>query len=785
MQAKRVEILQVFKSFIPWILTSIYLVLFLRVVETIGLSKNHIIENLFFYEALGLILDVFLIGVLHVFLFIIYFFVTKISLKIANLTIGIILTVLAVSHTGLLFYFFQMFFPLNQSLLGYSMQEIVFTVRTSNVNYTSFYLLSIGCVFVIVFFFRILKIKMPLFSIRGGIVFLFFCLIFSFFIPSRISLDGKKNLNYNLIINKSYYFYQSALNYKMEKNNTIQNLVETHYKHFLFPKKEFISEEYPLLSKTNEGDVLQPFFKENDSLPNIVIILVEGLGNRFIGNYLDVEFMPFLSDLASKSLYWKNVLSTTERSYGAIPSILASTPYAEKGFTFTNSDLYHFSLINILGKYDYYSTFFYGQPSWFDQAKDFFNRNGINRIEHAYTFPEKYKKIMVDDYFWGYDDKDLVRRILEVIDSLPISPRIDFIYTGSMHPPFIISEKEKYDAKINAVLNLSISKKNKQLIKKYKDYFASILFTDDALNMLINGYRQRPEFENTIFIITGDHNMSHIPMVSELEKYHVPLIIYSSLLKQPKVFHSVNSHLDIVPTLLSFLSNRNHIDVPAENAFIGKILDTCTHFRNLQAFIFMTQGRLTTDILFEDYFLSQKDYLYKVDSQFQLQPLKNDSIKSLLNSVASDFTLLNKYVCNNNKLISEQLYRKYADINMVVQPFQYDYQINKQTEFYNIIHQQALQKTGFYYFDFSAKQYTSFPSNIPHLVVEVRNTTTNESILWESLNFIEKNGKIHFLFSIDTIKPSDNLLFSAYFWNEQKGTLSIISGNSSLYRLGR
>jgi len=762
------------------------LVLFLRILETIGVSSNHIVDNLYIYEALGGLLDVFLIGTLNVYLFIVYFFAVKISTKVANIIIGIILVALSISHIGLLFYFFQMLLPLNQSLFGYSMQEIIYTVRTSNINYILFSSLSLCCIFIIIFLFKMLKkIQLTSFVTISGIAFFFFCLIFSFFILNRISLNDKRNPYFNLATNKSYYFYQSALNYKIDNNNAVHDIVETHYKSFLFPEREFVSEKYPLLSKANRGDVLSPFFVKNDTLPNIVIILVEGLGNRFIGNYQDVQFMPFLTDLASKSLYWDNVLSTTERSYGAIPSILASTPYGEKGFTFTDNSLYHFSLINLLGKYDYYSTFFYGQPSWFDQANDFFNRNGTNRIEHAYTFPEKYKKIIVDDYFWGYDDKDLAKRTLEVIDSLPVSPRIDFIYTGSMHPPFIISEKDKYEAKINAILNSPIPKKNKEFIKQYETYFASILFTDDALKMLIDGYRQRPGFENTIFIITGDHNISHIPPENELEKYHVPLIIYSPLLKQSKMFHSVNSHLDIVPTLLSFLGNRNHIEVPAENAFIGKILDTCTHFRNLQAFVFMTQGRLTTDILFEDYLLLQKDYLYKIDNKFHLQPLKDDSVQSFLSLLASDFTLLNKHTCNNNKLISEQLYYQYADITMIVPPFKEDYQIDKRTEFCNIIHQKSLLQKGIYYFDFSASKYTPSESNLPHLVVEIKNTTTNESVLWQSFNLVEKGGKIHFLFSIDMIKPSDNLLFSTYFWNEHKGSLAVPSASSALYRLGK
>ena len=780
---KHKTILQTFNSYIPWILTSICLILFLRIIETIGLFQNHIVESLFSHEVSGGLLDVVFVGTLSAFLFILYFLIAKISPKVANIFTGIMLFVFALAHLALVFYFLQMFILLDKSLFSYSLQEIVFTVRTSNSNYFLFLSLALCCLLLIVFSFRGFRKIKNILSIRvGGVIFLFLCLIFIFFIFPRTSLNDEYNPKYKIVINKSYHFYRSVLNHKSD-NDFMYDTAEIHHKNILFPDREFVSEEYPLLSKTNNEDVLGAFIKKTDSLPNIVIILVEGLGNRFIGNYLDVQFMPFLTELASKSLYWDNTLSTTERSFGAIPSILASSPHGEKGFAFTGSELYHLSLLNILGKYDYYSTFFYGQPGWFDDVENFFIRNGANRIEHAYTYPEKYEKIVVDGYFWGYNDKELVRRTLEVIDSLPISPRLDFIYTGSMHSPFIICETSKYDALVEKAI-ASTSKNNKEFIKKYKTFFATTFFTDDAIKMLIDGYRERPGFENTIFIITGDHNINNIPPRSELDIYHVPLIIYSPLLKQPKIFHSVNSHWDIVPSLLAFLNNCYGVKNPTENAFMGKILDTCSQFQSTHPIMFMTAERTMTDILFKDYLL-RKNQLYKVGKDFRIQPIQNDSMQSLLKALLFDFNVLNRFPCDNNRLIPEQLYWEYATITPIVLPFKKDYHVNVQEEFCNIISQELLLRKGWYYFDFSAKNYVSSGSNAPCLVVEVRNKTSNESVLWHCLNLADENGKIHFLFSVDSIQPSDDLIFNAYFWNKDKGSLSILSGNSTLYRLGR
>ncbi len=67
--------------------------------------------------------------------------------------------------------------------------------------------------------------------------------------------------------------------------------------------------------------------------------------------------------------------------------------------------------------------------------------------------------------------------------------------------------------------------------------YASILFADDAIKGFINSYTKRADFNNTIFLITGDHRMPEIPMVSKIDRYHVPLLIYSPLLKRnSKIF---------------------------------------------------------------------------------------------------------------------------------------------------------------------------------------------------------------------------------------------------------
>ena len=63
--------------------------------------------------------------------------------------------------------------------------------------------------------------------------------------------------------------------------------------------------------------------------------------------------------------------------------------------------------------------------------------------------------------------------------------------------------------------------------------------------------------------------MPEIPISSQIDRFHVPLVIYSPLLKKGKKFSSVVSHFDITPSLLSFLQHNYDIKQPSVSAWIG------------------------------------------------------------------------------------------------------------------------------------------------------------------------------------------------------------------------
>lgn len=94
----------------------------------------------------------------------------------------------------------------------------------------------------------------------------------------------------------------------------------------------------------------------------------------------------------------------------------------------------------------------------------------------------------------------------------------------------------------------------------------AVKYTDYAIKQLMERSKQKPWFDNTIFIIVADHcagsaGKVHIPV----DRYHIPLFIYAPKIIKPKIIDDLASQIDIAPTLLGLL------DVEYKSKFLGKI----------------------------------------------------------------------------------------------------------------------------------------------------------------------------------------------------------------------
>jgi hypothetical protein len=334
-------------------------------------------------------------------------------------------------------------------------------------------------------------------------------------------------------------------------------------------------------------------------------------------------------------------------------------PFGEKGFAEMGDKMPdQLSLISLLKKQaGYHSSFLYGGEAPFDNMEQFMNRQGIDRVTDQKDFGPNYKRLPAkgNGFSWGYGDKEIFRKYLEDSQVADSFPRLDVMLTLAMHDPFLIPDQEKYNKRaLDRMEKLGLSDKQKAFDKTYLAQFATMLYFDDALRGFISEFSKRKGFKNTIFVITGDHRMPEIPISTQIDRFHVPLVIYSPLLKKAQKFSSVVSHFDITPSVLAFLQHNYRIKQPSVSAWIGHGLDTELSFRNIRSYAMMRNKNEFMDYIDGEFFLSAET-LYKVSKTLDIEPFENTNIKTNLQNKFENFRNINLYVTRNNRIIPDSI----------------------------------------------------------------------------------------------------------------------------------
>ncbi len=604
-------------------------------------------------------------------LFVIYLVLTFLSVRLARVVYSVLCLLLILVQVGLTIYFGKTSVLLGADLYSYSSDEISQTVGAAGGLTVGLLAALVGVIGLVILIFRLLVNRVQLrpgwsYGLAGlGALALVFDVGEGKAMPVL-----KTDYANNLVINKPAYLARATLTrFSGTTDDSVDIYADAYIGDYgetpgaigITPVNYLAENQYPFLHTDETPDVLSPFFNTAPTPPNVVIILVEGLGRAFTGTdaYLG-SFTPFVDSLAQQSLYWENFLSEGGRTFAVLPSILGSLPFGQQGFADLGTQMpAHLSLPGILRKNGYESAFYYGGSAQFDNMSAFLRREGVARIVDEPTFGAGYQKMPgVNGFTWGYGDKDLFRHYLAVNSPTDTKPKLQVLLTVSTHDPFRINEQERYLAKAEqrfTALNLTADQQRGR--QNYRYQFASILYTDDALRAFFAAYRKRPDFNRTIFLITGDHRMPEIPMTTKLDRYHVPLIVYSPLLKRRATFRSISTHFDIAPTLLAFLRTNYNLKTPPVVSWLGTGIDTTRQFQNVHAYPLKMTKAETVDFVMGPYMLSQNT-LYQITNTMNLEPLNDPGQLSRLTATFDQFKRKNDRIQNRN-LLPDSLLKTY------------------------------------------------------------------------------------------------------------------------------
>lgn len=541
-----------------------------------------------------------------------------------NFIFGVLILVLII-EAMLISYYCTALVPLGSDLLGYSFEDIKMTISNSGGMSIS---LVIGILVIAGMFYGLYKVTSKYYHYISR-MYPFTIILFSLFITT-LFIDGKP-------INQNKTQYLAINLYDSSTEDTSYNS----------------DVEYPLIKRSQTQNVLGEYFELKEEKPNIVFIMVEGLGRDFVGEGAEYEgFTPFLDELTTKSLYWENCLSNTGRTFGVIPSLFGSLPFGKSGFMELEKYPNKLTLFSILKNNGYHTSFYQGTNSAFDNVDEFLLSENVDFVLDKSGFGNQYEMQAEDaaGSSWGYPDKELFKKSM----SLPRteSPRMEVYMTISTHEPFIPPQQDFYEEKVAKLLSKSDhSSKIKNVIKKNDNVFATLLYTDDALKDVFEAYKKQPNYENTIFVVTGDHRLIPIPQRNSISRFHVPLIIYSPMLKKTRKMSAVSSHFDVTPTILALLKGQYELKMPKRVAWMGSALDTQEEFRAIKDIPLMRNKNELKEFISGEQVFSDGS-IYSLDENMDLSSSFGGSKTE---NKLTAFKSMNAYVTSNDKIIPDSL----------------------------------------------------------------------------------------------------------------------------------
>jgi hypothetical protein len=541
--------------------------------------------------------------------------------------LGLTWSVLIAAQAALVEYFIVSRVPLGADLFAYSLREINATVsaglRLDPVIVAGTLLALLGLWSALA---RLLQRERPPLSPRATALVFALGLAALVFGPEQLPQAHSETEDArNLRLNKAAYFFDDSVAYLIRSPATQA------------PRSEapggaatpgpiigfrYLDPSYPFLHAEQTPDELGAhFLVHQGSPPNLVFLIIEGLGRSFSGPDARLgSFTPFLDQLAERSLYWENFLAVQGRTFAVLPSIFGSLPFGDDGFnTLDDAMPAHATLLSVLKSQGYRLHFYTGADLKFDNERAFLQRQGMDALLERKDFGPGYTR----SNDWGYADNELVSLALadEVRD--PWQPFVTILQTITTHTPYTFPDQKHYQRLFEQRLDqLGVAERQKDDYRAYRDIYSSVMYVDAALRRYFEQARQRPSYGNTIFIVTGDHRLPEIPMSEWIDRYHVPLIIFSPLLRAPLRIKSVSSDFDITPSLLAFLSHGYGIQTPAAVTWVGSGLDLEPSFRNVHEFPMKQTKTNLVDFVAGPWLLS-RDALYSLSDGMHMEPAQD------------------------------------------------------------------------------------------------------------------------------------------------------------------
>lgn len=385
---------------------------------------------------------------------------------------------------------------------------------------------------------------------------------------------------------------------------------------------------------------------------NIVYIVMESYAAYKMSAFGNVKGASnTLDELANKGWLFKNFYTPTEGTARSMFCSLTGIPDINADSTSSRNPrvVEQNTLINAFKNHDKFY-FIGGSANWG-------NIRGIykNNIQNLQMFEEKdFQKPKTD--VWGLNDLDLFRESARVLNENPSSkPFFAMIQAASFHRPYTIPD-DSGDFKLQ-----SISEADKKKYGwKHEQEFNSFRFSDYSLGEFFKLIKNSGFYKNTLFIIHGDHGVHHFDAsyLSDgykrfgLNRFHVPLVMYSPKMKGPKVFEHMVSQADILTSVSGLFG------IQAQHRSLGRNIFDKANSDKGYAFSYVYYTKPVTKMLYDNEYLIETDqsgqvaglYKYNKDHSENLKDAEPERFKEM-SEILHGIYESSRYLIQNNKKI--------------------------------------------------------------------------------------------------------------------------------------
>ncbi|WP_410220124.1 LTA synthase family protein [Pedobacter sp.] len=345
--------------------------------------------------------------------------------------------------------------------------------------------------------------------------------------------------------NGVFSFFAAFRSNELDYNTFYATLPENEAYHLL--KKELIQRNEKYTSEQIDN-IRREVEGTSDRKPNIVMVVIESFSADFLARFGNKQnITPNYDALTNESIFFNNIYATGTRTVRGMEALTLSVPPTPGNSIVRrpNNDNI-FSIASILKQKNYDLKFVYGGDGYFDNMNTFFGGQGFDIVDRdrgnplsdnikTKRYPIKDEDVAFENA-WGICDEDLYKQSLKFADSAyqKKQPFFQFVMTTSNHKPYTFP-----DGKIDL---------------KQGERESAVKYTDYALGKFLAEAKNKPWFENTVFVVVADHCASSAGKWEiNIEKHHIPALIYN-LDNRKEEIGKLCSQIDLLPTLLGYLN---------------------------------------------------------------------------------------------------------------------------------------------------------------------------------------------------------------------------------------